>query len=108
MYVQVDLRQELVYVEDLHETRSLALVVSGGTAEAAVDGVLGDAGRIDPQDDDHALLSVDWVRAAAGAKAGPGWGERFDALLDHAREKGSLSDDGGTIRVHVEYTMLDE
>ena len=108
MYVQVDLRQSLVYPEDLHDTHALALVVSGGTAEADVDAVLGDAGRIDPDDDDHAWLSVDWVRAASSAKAGPGWAERFDALLEHASRKGQLAEDGTAIRVHVEYTMLDE
>lgn len=108
MYVQVDLEQGLAYVEDLHDAHDLSLVVSRGTADADVDRVLGDAGRIVPDDADHADLSLGWVRAAAAPQAPADWSQRFDALVDRARSKGRLSEDGSTIRVHVQYTMLDE
>lgn len=48
-------------------------------------------------DDGDALVGVAWVRATSSAPVGA-----IDAMLAYAESKGWLSDDGTTIRAHVE------
>ena len=48
-------------------------------------------------DDGDALVSVAWVRAMSSAPAAA-----IDAMLEYAGSKGWLSDDGLTLRAHVE------
>lgn len=48
-------------------------------------------------DDGDALVGVAWVRAMSSAPAAA-----IDGMLAYAATKGWLSDDGTTIRVHIE------
>ena len=49
-----------------------------------------------------AMISVEAVRSAAAGRVGDGWEAGFEAMLDFARSKGWLSDDGTAVRAHVE------
>ncbi len=50
-----------------------------------------------------ALVTVAAVRRLASGRVGDGWDERFLAMLDYARGRGWLSDDGDVVRGHVEW-----
>ena len=51
---------------------------------------------------DEADIRVDAVRRMASGSVGVTWEDDFAAMLGYARSKGWLSDDGSTIRAHVE------
>lgn len=52
---------------------------------------------------DHALIDLAVLRAmAAEAAADPGWAAGWDAMVEYARGKRWLSDDGTAVRVHIE------
>jgi len=53
--------------------------------------------------DGEAMVRVDAVRRLAGAAVRGKWETDFAAMLDYARSKGWLSDDGSSIRAHVEW-----
>ncbi|WP_224387223.1 hypothetical protein [Pseudonocardia sp. ICBG1293] len=53
-------------------------------------------------DDGHVLVRVDAVRRLAAGRVGPGWEDDLAGMLGYARSKGWLSDDGRTVRAHVE------
>jgi len=73
----------------------------------------GDAGEVDQalrnnavgeiDGDGEALVHVDAVRRLATGSVGDTWEGDFTAMLDYARSKGWLSDDGATIRAHLEW-----
>ena len=68
----------------------------------AVDDALqsGGAGWLDGEG--SAFVRVEWVRAMASGQVADDWDARFAGMLDYARDKGWLSDDGQAIRAHVE------
>ena len=51
---------------------------------------------------DEVLMDVDAVRRLASG-AGPSWEADFAAMLEFARGKSWLTDDGQAIRAHVEW-----
>jgi hypothetical protein len=53
-------------------------------------------------DGDHVLVRVDTVRGLAAGRVGPGWEDDLAGMLGYARGKGWLSDDGESVRAHVE------
>lgn len=53
-------------------------------------------------DGDHAWVDVEAVRRAAGGRVGARWDADFAGMLDYARAKGWLSEDGTAIQAHVE------
>jgi hypothetical protein len=53
-------------------------------------------------DGEHAWIRVDAVVHLADAVADVAWHEGFGAMVDYARSKGFLSDDGTAIRAHLE------
>ena len=58
-------------------------------------------GKVDG--DGEAMVRVDAVRRLAAGSVGATWDDDFAAMLDYARSKGWLSDDGASIRAHVEW-----
>jgi hypothetical protein len=96
MFVRVDTataRSELHHPDDLQR---LHVEVVGDGDQTAIDGALGEFGRLDG---DHVWLRIDALR-----EAGPGddgWTTRFDAMIDYARSKG-WTDGAGAVRAHVE------
>ena len=53
--------------------------------------------------DDDALIDVAALRRAAEPHATlPDWGTRWDGMVEYARGKGWLTEDGAALQVHVE------
>jgi hypothetical protein len=91
-----------VRVVDVDDLSRLHLALGEVTDEEA-DEVLQQAGLGRLEDAENGLIDAAALRAAAGASAsGDDWAERFDAMVDAAREHGWVSDDGATLQVHVE------
>ena len=91
-----------VRVVDTDDLGRLHLALGQVTDEEA-DEALRDAGLGRLEDADTGHLDVAALRAAADPGAQPGdWAQRFDRMLETAREHGWLSDDGTTVQVHVE------
>ena len=91
---------------DLDVLTAFDVAVPAGTTAAEVAAVLGGVGDLDPRGEDlagaHVRVRLDWLRGTAHAGgAGPGWDERFDAMIAHARSKGWVDDAAGTVRAHV-------
>ncbi|WP_337830708.1 hypothetical protein [Pseudonocardia sp. TMWB2A] len=76
---------------DLGADDLAATVRDTGLGEATADG-------------GHVLVRVDAVRRLAAGRVGPGWEDDLAGMLGYARSKGWLSDDGGSVRAHVERT----
>jgi hypothetical protein len=91
-----------VRVVDVDDLARLHLALGEVTDDEA-DAALREAGLGRLRDEDIGLLDTAALRAAAGDRASrPDWAERFDAMVDGAREHGWVSDDGATLQVHVE------
>lgn len=52
-------------------------------------------------DGTHAWLYIERLRSA-GSGLGPGWAEGFDGMVGYARQQGWQSDDGRSVRAHVD------
>ncbi|HXQ90737.1 MAG TPA: hypothetical protein VN768_04195 [Acidimicrobiales bacterium] len=73
----------------------------------------GDAGTLDEalrsnhvgvvDGDGEAMVRVDAVRRLVAGAVDDGWEADFAAMVDYARSKGWLSEDGTSIRAHVEW-----
>ena len=104
MYVVVDLDAEpaTVALAEARDCRRFHVAVRGAGDAAGLDTALRahDAGVVDG--DGEALVRVAAVRRLAGAP-GASWEAEFAAMLDYARTKGWLSEDGEAIRAHVEW-----
>ncbi|GAB3196602.1 hypothetical protein GCM10027261_19690 [Geodermatophilus arenarius] len=91
-----------VRVVDTDDLSKLQLALGQVTDEEA-DEVLREAGLGRLRDDGTGLLDTAALRAAAEPDADVAdWGERFDRMVEQARDRGWVSDDGATLRVHVE------
>jgi hypothetical protein len=76
-------------------------VRGGGDADALDEALRAQAvGTVDG--DGEALVRVDAVRRLAAGSVGATWEDEFEAMLGYARSKGWLSEDGASIRAHVE------
>jgi len=60
-----------------------------------------DAGEL-TEDRAHVMVPVATLRRLAAGRVPEGWDADFDAMLEHARSKGWLSEDGTTVRAHLE------
>jgi hypothetical protein len=91
-----------VRVVDVDDLSRLHLALGEVTDEEA-DEALREAGLGRLQDADTGLLDVEGLREAAESQVdAPDWADRFAGMVDLARDKGWLSDDGGSLQVHVE------
>ena len=89
----------VVHVEDLSRLH-LAL---GEVTDEEADESLRAAGLGHLTGDDAALIDVAALRRAAEPQSSaPDWSRRWDGMLDSARGKGWLSEDGASLQVHVE------
>ncbi|WP_342661437.1 hypothetical protein Rruber_05206 (plasmid) [Rhodococcus ruber] len=51
----------------------------------------------------HSYVPAEVLRALAdAAEVGPGWGDRFSAMLVYADSRGWVRPEDGAVRVHVE------
>jgi hypothetical protein len=89
-------------VVDVDNLTALHLALGEVTDEEAAE-VLTRAGLGRLQDADTAFLDAAALRAAAEPRAGiPDWADQWDAMVERARSKGWVSDDGASLQVHVE------
>ena len=91
-----------VQVMDVDDLTRLHLAVGEATDDEA-DAVLREAGLGRLESHDVGVLDTAALRAAAQARAtAEDWSAGFDGMVEHAREKGWLTDDGTALQVHVE------
>ena len=91
-----------VRVSDVEELKRLHLAV-GALTTAEADEALREAGMGRLADPDTAFLDVAALRTAGEQLAGGAdWGRRFDEMVEHARGKGWVGDDGASLQAHVE------
>ena len=76
--------------------------VHGEGGQSSLDAALRASDTGSAAGSDEADIRVDAVRRMASGSVGDAWEDDFAAMLDYARSKGWLSDDGSTIRAHVE------
>jgi hypothetical protein len=81
------------------------VAVRGSGDAATLDQALraNEVGSVDGDGDGEAMVRVDAVRRLAAGTVGETWDDDFAAMLDYARSKGWLSEDGASIRAHVEW-----
>ena len=60
-------------------------------------------GRLDPDDDDHAWVSVGKVRALAAGRVTPKWAENFDVMLEKSVKHGFYDAATEELKGHVEW-----
>lgn len=97
MYVQVTPSQ--VSLEDPSNFRQFHVTVRGDAVDVAAALTRSGFGSMEGND---ALVSVEAVRSAARGRVDDGWEAGFGSMLEFARTKGWLSEDGRSIRAHVE------
>ena len=91
-----------VRVVDVDDLTTLHLALGEVTDDEA-DEALRESGLGRLQDEDTGFVDVEALRAAAEPQAdGEDWADRFERMVEHAREKGWLSVDGESLQVHVE------
>lgn len=103
MIVHVDLATDepVVELKEPDDCRRFHVEARGGVTG------LGEAlqrvgvGRVLPSGD--ALIEIDSVRRLAAGRVPEDWDARFDAMLDYARGKGWVDEDGRAIQAHVEW-----
>jgi len=104
MFVKVDLTPTppVVSLEEPDDTKRFHVKVTGGDSAGLVFGALVDAaaGRLEGDD---AWITVDAVRRMAQGRVGPEWDDELAAMLQFARGKGWLDENGNVIRAHIEW-----
>ena len=89
-------------VVDVDDLGRLHLALGEVTDEEAAE-VLERAGLGRFTDSETVVLDVAALHAAAEPRAtAPGWQAKWDVMIASARSQGWLSEDGSTVRVHVE------
>jgi hypothetical protein len=91
-----------VRVSDVDDLAHLQLAVGALTQEEA-DQALRGAGLGRLADADTGFLDVAALKAAAEPQAtAADWTVEFDGMVEHARGKGWVADDGASLQAHVE------
>jgi hypothetical protein len=98
--IHVELDGGAVTLVDPADFRGFHVAVAGGGVDdPRLAQVLAPHGRLDAE---HAWIATDAVVALAGQEVDEGWTAGFDAMVAYARDKGFLSDDGQSLRAHLE------
>jgi hypothetical protein len=102
--VVVDMKAEppTVVLEEPADCGRFHVAVRGSADALALDEALRAQGVGSVDGDGEALVRVDAVRRLAAGAVDDTWEPAFAAMLDYAGSKGWLSDDGASIRAHVE------
>jgi len=104
VHVTVDLGSEppgVTLVEPGDCTRFDVIVQGRGDAEDLHRVLTG--ASVGRTDGDEVLVTAAAVRRLASGSVGDRWEADFSAMLDYARGRGWLTDDGDAIRAHVEW-----
>jgi hypothetical protein len=90
-----------VQVADVDDLARLHVAVGAVTDEEA-DAALREAG-LGRLEDGTAWLDVAALRSAAESRAtADGWAQQWDGMVEQARTQGWVSDDGASLKAHVE------
>jgi hypothetical protein len=102
VHVTVDLGAErpAVALAEPDDCTRFDVTVSGTGDDGDLDRALVEAG-VGRTDDHEALVTVAAVRRLAAGSVGDDWEGRLQSMLDYARGRGWLADDGESIRAHV-------
>ncbi|HEV7727252.1 MAG: uncharacterized protein JWQ26_1188 [Modestobacter sp.] len=91
-----------VRVSDVDDLAHLQLAVGALTEEEA-DQALRDAGLGRLADADTGFLDIAALKAVGEPQASAAdWGSKFDGMVEYARGKGWVGDDGASLQAHVE------
>ena len=77
------------YLERLAPERMKTILVEEAGAELLPDGA-------------HVMIPVETLRRLAAGRVPEGWDADFEAMLEYARSKGWLNDEGDAVRAHLE------
>jgi hypothetical protein len=77
------------YRERLTADRLAAVLADHDAGELLVDGA-------------HVMIPVATLRRLAAGRVPEGWDADFDVMIAHARSRGWLSEDGSSVRAHLE------
>lgn len=102
MYVEINAKQPAT-LRDLTNLGELA-VKAHAVDDSHIQATLGASG-LGLLDGDHAWLQVSMLHAA-GVDIGAEWEQGFNGMIDYARSRGWVSEDGITVRAHVERTPV--
>jgi hypothetical protein len=110
VYLLIDLAIERAELAEPADTKRFHVAVAHGDDAAAVDRVLAaaGAGRLDPDDHDHAWITTAWVQANAAERVPASWSEHFTAMLEHGKGKGWYDEAAHEIKAHVEWIRADD
>lgn len=101
----VVLTEDGVDVREADDLRRLHLAVTGLTEDSA-GALLRGAGFGELLDRETAVLDVAALRSQASERAtADDWSDQWTAMIDYARTKGWLADDGSAVQVHVEWPV---
>ena len=105
MQVVVDMEAEpaTIALEEPADCGRFHVTVRGGRDAGQLDDALRAHSVGDLDGEGEALVRVDAVRRLAAGSVGETWEDDFTAMLGYARSKGWVSDDGASIRAHVEW-----
>jgi hypothetical protein len=104
VHVTVDLTSvpAHVWLAEPADCRSFDVVVQGPGHQQALDQALRGA-SVGRTEGEVAWVTVAAVRRLAAGSVGQGWEADLLAMLDFARGRGWLTDDGESIQAHVEW-----
>ena len=95
-----DASVDLVKPEDVQQFHVAA---RGGSPEALAAALsAAEVGCLVPSGD--AMINTQAIRRMASGRVPAGWDDDFVAMLQYAKNKGWLGDNGETVQAHVEWT----
>jgi hypothetical protein len=104
MYVEIDLSAGpgAIELREPDDFRSLKVVVHNESQPGAgLEDVFAPIGRLEPGGD--AILRIDALKDLARERARSAeWIESFDAMVEYARSRSWLADDGSALQAHCE------
>jgi hypothetical protein len=101
--VDIEAEPATVVLEEPDDCGRFHVRVRGGRDAGKLDDALQANSVGDLDGEGEALVRVDAVRRLATGAVGGTWEDDFTAMLGYARSKGWVSDDGASIRAHVEW-----
>jgi hypothetical protein len=104
VYLLADLRTHTFDLMQPSDCRSFSVRVIGQGDLNDLAQTLDECGVVEG---DHVWVDVDVVRRLALFSTAQGWDADFAGMVDYARTKGWLDDDGGRIRAHIEWPGAD-
>ena len=97
MFVRVDTVRGTASLEQPLDTAKLYVEVVG---DGDIEGPLA---RFGDREGDHAWLDIVEIKASAVGRVPDTWIKDFEAMLEYAKQRDYLNDDGTRVRAHLEY-----